>query len=470
MAETATERPVWRKIWLFCSADFGFNLYYSGLSLFLLYYYTDVVGIRPAVAGLIFAVPLLWDAVTDPLMGAIASRVPSRHGRFRVFVLFGVVPLAISFVLMFAGPLAFPGQVVLVASATHVLFRTAYTVVSIPYSALSANMVSGSAQRGSLAGIRMIFATTGGLFTVIITLPFVALLGGDNPRAGFAAVAVIYALLSTGLILIAFFNSKDAAQVKSSAKLALGDVGRTLVANRALLILVASVTLGATGLSIFGKMLLYFMKYVAGVDLPVSIALIAMTAMASLSIPFWMVASRRLEKRQIWLIGSTLTAIGQLTLFLMPLTEARIIGLLLAIGFANGAFYVTFWSMLPDTIEYGEWKTGVRDEGLVFGVNQLALKAAAGIGIGALGFLLEASGYIAGVEQGPETVTRLHMITTLLPCGLCVLGMVVIAFYPIDRELHGRLVRALDRARQGEQNAGTSAAETQRNDSPLALR
>lgn len=174
-------------------ADFGFNLYYTGLSLFLLYYYTDVLEIRPAVAGLIFAIPLVWDAVTDPLMGAIAGRVRSNMGRYRPFILFGTIPLALAFVMMFAAPLIFTGAVVLSAAIAHIVFRTAYTVVSIPYSALMASLTRKSEERSQLAGVRMIFATLGGLFTVFATLPLASAIGGENLAAGFLWVAVIYA-------------------------------------------------------------------------------------------------------------------------------------------------------------------------------------------------------------------------------------------------------------------------------------
>lgn len=443
MDEPSRRRVARKKIWAFCSADFGFNLYYSGLSLFLLYYYTDVIGIRPAAAGLIFALPLLWDAVTDPLMGAIASRIPSRFGRFRVFVLFGAVPLAVSFVLMFLAPLAFLGQVLVAAAATHILFRTAYTVVSIPYSALSANLTADSGERGSIAGMRMIFATTGGLFTVLATLPLVGIFGDGDPSRGFVAVGALYALISTGFILIAFFNSKEAAFTTPTRQFGLREIGITLMRNRALLILISGVTVAATGAAIFGKMLIYFIVYVANVDLSITQALVSMTAAASFSIPFWMALSKGMEKRTIWLIGGAGVALGQIILFIAPLSEGLIVSVLLWIGFANGAFYVTFWSMLPDTVEYGQWRSGIRDEGLVFGVNQLALKAAAGIGIGVLGFLLEGAGYIAGVEQTADTVGKLQLMTTLLPCALGLAGMLIISLYPVDKALHRRLLLAI---------------------------
>lgn len=112
--------------------DFGFNLYATGLNLYLLYYYTDVLGIAPAVAGLIFMIPVIWDGISDPLMGWIATRTSSQLGKFRPYILFGAPFVGLSFVGMFAAPVWFPDQVVAASLISHLLFRTLYTVASVP--------------------------------------------------------------------------------------------------------------------------------------------------------------------------------------------------------------------------------------------------------------------------------------------------------------------------------------------------
>ena len=435
----------WRAKLAFGAGDFGFNLYYTGLSLFLLYYYTDVLGIRPAVAGLIFALPLFWDAATDPIMGGIASRTRTRFGSYRPYLLLGSVPLALSFVAMFAAPLLAPGAVVLAAATAHVVFRTCYTVVSIPYGALSARITSDSAERGDLAGVRMIFATLGGLFTVFATLPLAGRLGA-GPAEGFALVACLYGALATVILLTTFALVREPPAAEPAAPPTWRDVRRALTGNRALWILVAAIVFGATSGAIFGKSLIYYVQYVAGLDLSVTAALVALTAATSLSVPLWMIVSRRVAKRTAWLSGAAITLTMQAVLFAAPpQTPGAFIALLVALGLGNGAFYVTFWSMLPDTVEYGEWRSGVREEGLVFGLNQFALKAASGVGIGLLGFLLDAVGYQAGEVQSAGTAAGLKAITTVLPFALTLAAAVTIAFYPIDRRTHARLVHVLNR-------------------------
>ena len=440
----------------FGAGDFGFNLYYTGLSLFLLYYYTDVLDIRPAIAGLIFALPLFWDAVTDPVMGSIASRTRTRWGSYRPYLLLGSVPLALSFVAMFAAPLLMPGAVIAAAAVSHVVFRTCYTVVSIPYGALSARITQDSTDRGDLAGARMIFATLGGLFVVLVTLPLAAQFGTDM-RTGFALTACLYSVIATAILVLTFALVREPSKVE----LAPADwraVRRALSRNRALWVLVTAIVFGATSGAVFSKALIYYVQYVAGINLSITAALIALTAATSLSVPVWMLISRRVAKRTAWLTGAGITLTMQAVLFAAPpQTPATFLALLIALGLGNGAFYVTFWSMLPDTVEYGEWRSGVRDEGLVFGLNQLALKAAAGVGIGLLGFLLDAVGYQANVPQSDGTVAGLRVITTVLPFVLTLLAAITIAFYPVDRRLHARLVRALSQRTRTDAGAGAKA-------------
>jgi GPH family glycoside/pentoside/hexuronide:cation symporter len=141
--------------------DFGFNFSWFSLQLFLTYYYTDVLGLHGAVAGMISFVCLTWDGLVDPAIGILANRTRTRWGKYRPYLLFGSIPLAVSFALMFA-PTGLAGAALIAyAFATQILFRTMYGLVNIPYSALMATMTRDSMQRNWLAGTRMIFAFLG---------------------------------------------------------------------------------------------------------------------------------------------------------------------------------------------------------------------------------------------------------------------------------------------------------------------
>lgn len=428
----------------FSVADFGLNLYYTGLNLFLYYYYTDILEIRPGVAGLIFALPLIWDAVTDLLMGVFISRTKTRWGRYRPYILFGMVPLALSFVAMFAMPLLFPGAIVAVSAITHLVFRTCYTVVSIPYTALSANMTRDSKERADLAGLRMIFAPLGGLFTVAATFSLVTYLGGGDMKLGFFKVSILYGILATIILSITFASTRERLDNPESMVSGLSDTLRLIKLNQALWVLIGAILVGSIGSTVFGKALLYYVKYVLGLDVSITQALITLTIAVTLSVPFWTLISRKIAKRNIWMIGGTATLLAQGVLYLYPPTSAAgFIFLIFIMGCGSGSFVFSFWAMLPDTVEYGQWRAGIRDEGLAFGVNQLALKTATGIGIGLLGLLLELAGYIANQQQSPETLRNLQHISILVPMIFNICALILISRYPITSSLHQRLVRAI---------------------------
>lgn len=197
------------------AGDFGFNLFFSTASLYLLYYYTDVLGLPPATAGWIFAVALIWDAVFDPVMGYLASRTRTRWGRYRPYILFGAVPLAASWILIFV-PTGLTGTALLLAAlAFHVLFRTLYAVVSMPYLALTAVITSDSADRGVLAGVRMAFAATCGLFAAFSTLKFVSAFGGG--QRGFLWTAVLFGALAALIFAVVFASTRERVESDQSA-------------------------------------------------------------------------------------------------------------------------------------------------------------------------------------------------------------------------------------------------------------
>ncbi len=151
------------------SGDFAFNLYWQGVSLYLFYFYTDVLGLPNALAGMIYAIGSMWDAITDPAMGYIAERTRSRWGRYRPYLLFVPIPLALSYLLLFWSP---NGQsiplLVAMALAGQFIFRLVFTIGSTPYSSLMARMTSSSKDRAGMAGARMVFAYMGSFAVVLL--------------------------------------------------------------------------------------------------------------------------------------------------------------------------------------------------------------------------------------------------------------------------------------------------------------
>ena len=424
--------------------DFGFNLFFTTAGLYLLYYYTDVLGLSPAAAGWVFAVALIWDAVFDPVMGYLANRTRTRWGRYRPYIIFGAVPLAASWALIFL-PTGLTGTALLIfALAAHMLFRTLYAVVSMPYLALTAVITSDSAERGVLAGIRMICAATCGLFAAFSTLKLVEAFGGG--QIGFLRVAMLYGAIACAVFAIVVASTREQAASEDAAPdPSVGDMLRMLRANSAFWLVAAAMLAASIAGTMFSKTLPYYFKYAFGRQDLIGPVLTASTAAVMVSIPIWTQVMKRTSKRTMWRSGLLISLVAYPCLWFAPEQPGVWIPLVAVAGFGAGASYLGFWSTIPDTIEYGEWRSGVRAEGAVFGIVSLVQKGGLGLAAASLGELLQATGYRANQPQTEATLASMKAILLALPFLFALATLLAVSFYPIDHRLHRRLTRALGR-------------------------
>lgn len=431
------------------AGDFGFNLYFTTASLFLLLFYTDVAGLSPATAGWVFAAALVWDALIDPVMGYFASRTRSRWGRYRPWLLFGAIPLAASWVLIFL-PTGFTGTALtLFALAAHMLFRTFYTICSMPYIALSAAMTTDSSERGLLASLRMLAATSAGLLIAFFTLKLVTVLGGGDQARGFLLTAILFGLLSSMMMFITYATSTEDADALNTPEASLPDMLRMLRGNRALWLVCGAMLMGAMGSTFFGKAIPYHLKYDIGREDLIGPALGLMVAAAFLSIPLWTFVMQRSSKRLVALASVAISLVGYPLFHMMHGAGVPALFLPLGLlGVSAGAAYLTFWAMLPDTVEYGEWRSGVRAEGIVFGFVVFVQKAALGLAVGLLGEALAALGYSANRAQTPETLEGIRQIMLWAPLLFGAASAAFLVYYPLDRRTHGRITAVIARRKQ----------------------
>lgn len=429
----------------YASGDFALNLFFTFTSLFLLYYYTDIVGLSPTVGGLIIMAALVWEGVIDPLMGVVANRTRSRWGRYRPYILFGSVPLAISFVAMFV-PTGVTGTALVVyAFATHLLFRTLYTVVGIPLIAMSADMTRDTLERSTIAGARMLFATGCGLTLATATLPLVRFWGGG--QIGFFKLSILYSLLALIVLAIVFRSSVTAtadAEAHHPKVPGYGEMLTMVRANQPFQLLLGAIMLASVGGTATSKMLLYYIKYHVGSEALVTPALMLSTATVAASIVPWVYVTRWTSKRFVWLCGTAISFLTYILLFILAPGREPLLWALIAMGgVGSGAYALTFWSMVPDTVEYGEVRTGIRAEGALYGLVSLSQKVALGIGIGLIGVLLDTIGYHANVVQTKDTLDGILILLTLVPAAFALGAGALIWFYPLDRATHAGLLREL---------------------------
>lgn len=434
--------------------DFALNLCWQGVGFYLLYYFTDVLGIPASIAGTLILVAGLWDALSDPLMGFLAERTKTRFGHYRPFLIVGAVPLALSFLFLFSlAELYGPNVSVWLAGAALIVFRTCYTVVSIPYSALGARLTDVSADRTRLSGVRMYGGMLGGL-TVVYMARLIRSEIADP--AAFMLIALISGILILVFLWACFASTSEAAghRTRGQPARSLGQLLTTLQQNKAFLVLFLAMIGVTVANSFIFKTVLYLFEYDFKDRNAGNNALLIMTIAPLITIPFWSSFALRFGKRLTWRVGCLITAIGCLVLALdisKYLLVAYVTYAVLTLGLT--AFAVLLWSMLPDVIDHGEYLTGVRNESVLIGIVSSSQKASIAGSAFCLGLLLEAIGYQADASQTAETLTGLRVIISWIPAAAIMLSALVMVWYPISKESHARAVAAIgggNQASRGE--------------------
>ena len=426
--------------------DYAICLYWSGVGLYLLYFYTDVVGITPLLAGWIYALGIAWDAITDPFMGYLAERTRSKMGSYRPYIFYGAIPLALSFVLLFWVP-PFEGLILFVFLLTvNLLHRTCFTIVSVPYSSLTARITDDSDERTKLTTARMIGASFGTLSVSALGFPIVLWFGGGDEAIGFIFFGMVCGLTAILVlsITVRFVKEREfnfsPTQIPSFSK-----VAKSVSQNYPFWIVFGSILiLGSTSI-MFNNNLIYYVKYSLDLHEYQGLILGVSSGAALLAIPFWAYAALKIGKRNSWMAAMALLLIGFLVFYFYPINSLNELLLVLGfIGIGNGATGVLFWSMLPDTIEYGEWKTGVRTESSLYGFMTFAQKGAIAFAAILLGMALTQIGFEPNQIQSEETLFRLKFIMTWIPLTGIFISFVLVSFYPIDKSFHQKLINEIE--------------------------
>lgn len=431
--------------------DFGLNIYWNTLSLFLVFFYTVVVGIPPGVAGTIYSIGMVWDALSDPVIASFAERVRTRHGTYRPFLLFGAPVVAAAFVLLFWVP-PFDGAVLLgVLLFVGIIFRTSYTLVAIPYAALSARLTFDSQERVELTGVRMFFAF-GGLLLVSGGFPVLLKTfsdGGDYHARAFLLTALLGGLVATAALLLCFARTREQPLIRGTkvAELSPRALARAFTSNSALLILLCTVFLQSLGSASLMVSLLFFLETQEGLASEGTV-LTAFAVTTMLGVPFWTVVIRSIGRKRCWVLAAAIMSFAGIAMIVFG--TMPVMGLPLPIiiyGFGMGSFGVMLWSFVPDTVEYGQLRTGERAEAVSFGAILISQKMA-GASMGFLvGQVLGFVGFDAGLgEQAAGTREGILIFLATVPGAAYLISAIPVAFLPLNRQSHAAMVSELERS------------------------
>lgn len=476
MKNTPTRVPGAVKL-AFGMGELGPAMAGSTMIFFLMVFLTDVAGLNPALAGSVLLVGKVWDAVNDPLIGWLADKTRSKWGRRLPWIVWSAVPFAILFTLQWwVPPYAAEAATRQWALFWHfvaisLLFNTAYTALSLPYSALLPELSRDYDERSRLAGFRMAASLAGSVGGLLLALVVFSVLDGCPPQQQFflfGAVVAAAGLASVAICAVGIWRAAIAADTarreetaaltaaQPTPPLPLKNQLAIVFANRPFLLVCCIYLCSWLALQFTATILPYYVTSWMGMnksDFQIVALVVQGTALAL--IPLWGWASVRMGKKAVYFLGMVFWIVAQCGLLvLMPGQNSLMFALAFLAGVGVSVCYLIPNAMLPDVIELDELETGQRREGVFFGFFVFLQKSALALGTFLVGQVLAAAGYQASVAgsgeiaQPESALLAIRLSIGPLPMVALVLGLVACWFYPITKERHAELLARIN-ARSG---------------------
>jgi len=435
----------------FAIGDFGFNLYWTSIASFLAVFYTDVFGLPAAVAGTMLLVTKIVDALTDPVVGALADRTRSRWGQFRPWLLLGALPMAGAGVLTFTTPDLDGSGKIVYAYLTYSAMMLAYSVLSTPYSSLSGVMSAHPQERNTLISFRFIAAFAGMTFVNKYTLPLVAWLGQGDEQLGWQLTMALYGAAACGIFAITFFSTRERIAPPPTQKTRVRDDLRDLLHNRPWLILIGLAMVIMLTITLRGGSSYYYFKYY--VERPelisnyLAVQALALAAGAALT----PLLTRYVDKTRLLVVLMVIVGTLSMAFYFVPKDAVWLMFTLnILISLALGPKSPLAWSMYADSADYNEWRTGRRATAMTFSAATCAQKLGGALGSALMLWTLAAFGYVANEAQAHASQTGIALLQTVLPGVFALLAALLVSFYPLN---NARLEKIQKEIRAREEGA-----------------
>lgn len=430
------------------AGDAANNMAFTTTSMILLVYYTDVLGLAAGVASTVLASVKLLDAFFDLFAGAVVDRARmTRHGKFRPFLIWGSIPLLVLTFLNFHIPKVSESGMLLMAFLAFAGMGLAYSLVNIPFGLLAGAMTQRDGDRAKLSSARVVGATVVSAAISAVVLPL--LQPGPGLQGVFTRVMLVAIIIGFVLYLICFFTTKERVE-RSTQKLSLRQSLRAVGQNKPLLMLMASSVFFLSAYMTLNTVQVYYVR--DALDSPGLFPLIAAGQLV-LTFVFVLIMPAlvtRFGKKHLYMAFTSLIIVGGILVAVNPGSNP-IVGLIalwimLAGVLANN---VVVFALEADTVEYGEWKTGVRSEGSIYAVFSFTRKMGQAIGTLIAGWAMTLGGYVSGAaEQTRDALEGIELATGLVPAALALIAVLIMIRYPLTERTHTALMEQIQVRRE----------------------
>ena len=437
----------------------GSNASFYMINNYLMLFYTDIVGLAATAISLIMLIARIWDAANNPMMGMIEDRTKTKLGKFRPWLIVGPPFLALFNILTFT---VFPLQGVakaVVCGICYIGAGMAYTVVQVAINGLVNRITNDSQKKMSVISIAQIANQIGQIGVAAVLMPIILYFSGSdvaNARGYFWGTFIL-CVVTVPMIWISAWkcrevssDSSEEVKVSTGEKRKITDSLKLLLKNDQLVVAVSTTFLSCVGIIGRYALLSYYIIYVAGsytLIAPVFSLMSFAQMIGNIPLPY---CTAKFGKKNVYIVANIFSAAAMIVLFLMgqPST-AVVIALSAVIGFFGASGSITY-SFVCDCVEYGDWKYGIRDDGLAFSLMSFGVKLAQAL-TGAIGApLLVAVGYVANQAQTPGTVTAINAIINIVPACILVISLLPVIFgYKLDAKMMDKITTELVERRAG---------------------
>ena len=428
--------------------DVGCNFSWMFVGVFLMKFYTDVFGISMTAVATLMLISRIWDAINDPIIGALSDKTRTRWGRFRPWLLIGAPITGIVLVLTFwAHPDWNDTNKVIYMSITYGILVLCYTCVNIPYGTLCSAMTQNIDERAQINTSRSVSAMAAIGVITIITVPLINYMGGGDVKQGYLLVAIIYGAIFAGCHIFCFANTKEIVEVPTAQKRPLKDEILSVLQNKPYLLALLGQIL--FGFILYGRhaVSLYYFQYVEGNEAlfaTYSLVIIVPSIIGAACFPYvFNLTSNKGWAASVFSFGMGVSMIGMF--FFSPNTDAVMFYIFSAIAqFFFSGFNTAIYAIIPDCVEYGQWKTGIRNEGFQYAFISLGNKFGMAVATSILAAALGYAEYVPNAKEQNECVLAImkHAFTTI-PGILWILTAGALLFYRLNKTQYNKIVAEL---------------------------